>query len=169
MVAAKQMKKTYTIQKMGAGYMDYIELNPQTVKKVTAGGNKRVVCTLNGALSIHAAVMKTKEGMYYIMISAANQKKLGVKKDSKITAEIEIDKSELQFPVPEEFAEVIATDPAAKKAFDRLTVGNKRGLIALVNMVKSADKRIERSLLIAEAVKAGITVPAKVMALKKNK
>jgi hypothetical protein len=168
MAPAKQMNATYVIQKMGAGYMDYITLDIKTAKKLTTGGNKRVLCTLNGTLSIHAAVMKTKEGMYYIMISAAVQKRLGVKTGSKITADIQIDKSDLQFSVPEEFAEVIATDPAAKKVFDNLTDGNKRGLIALVNRVKSVDKRIGKSLLIAKAIKAGIIAPAKVMALKSS-
>ena len=157
------MKKGYIIEKMGAGYMDYIRLDEKTVKRLTAGGNKRVVCILNGSLTIHAAIMKTKEGIHYIMVSAANQKKLGVKAGNKIMATIEIDKSELQFHIPEEFSEVMDTDPAAKKVFDRLTDGNKRGLVALVNMVKSTDKRIERSLKIAEKLKRGITSPQMVM------
>ena len=74
-----------------------------------------------------------------------------------------MDDTELQFSVPEEFAEVLATDPAAEKIFNTLTPGNKRGLIALVNMVKSSDKKIERSLLIAEKLKKGVSSPAKVM------
>lgn len=153
----------HIIQNMGAGYMHYIELDTKTVKRVTAGRNKRVVCKLNNTISIHAAVMKTKEGMYYLMINAANLKKLSVKAGSTVKAEIEIDKSELQFHIPEEFAEVIATDPAAKKIFDSLTPGNKRGLIALVNMPKSSDKKIERALLIATKLKNGINSPAKIL------
>ena len=153
----------HTVQKMGRGYMDYIALDAKTVKRVTAGGNKRVLCTLNETLTLHAAVMKTKEGMHYIMISAATQKKLGIKPGSTVKAKIEIDKSELQFHIPEEFAEVMDTDPGAKKVFDNLTNGNKRGLIAIVSMVKSSDKRIERALLIAEKIKMGITSPQKMM------
>jgi Bacteriocin-protection, YdeI or OmpD-Associated/Domain of unknown function (DUF1905) len=163
MAATKRMITKHIIQSMGAGYMHYIELDAKTVKRVTAGGNKRVVCDLNHTISIHAAVMKTKEGMYYLMISAANLKKLNAKAGSTVKAEIEIDKSELQFNIPEEFDEVIATDPAAKKIFDSLTPGNKRGLIALVNIVKSTDKRIERALLIATKLKAGVSSPAKVL------
>jgi hypothetical protein len=153
----------YNIQKMGAGYMDYIELDAKTVKRVTTGGNKRVLCTLNGTVAIHAAVMKTKEGMYYIMISAANLKKLGLRTGSPVDAVIRIDNSELQFHVPEEFTEVFATDPEAEKIFASLTNGNKRGLVALVNMVKSSDKKIERALRIAEKLKLGIASPQKMM------
>jgi uncharacterized protein YdeI (YjbR/CyaY-like superfamily) len=163
MDTTKRMTTKHTIQKMGAGYMHYIELDAKTVKRVTAGGNKRVVCKLNNIISVHAAVMKTKEGMYYLMISAANLKKLSAKAGNIVKTEIEIDKSELQFHIPEEFAEVMATDPAAKKIFDSLTAGNKRGLIALVNMLKSSDKKIERALLIAAKLKTGVTSPAKIL------
>jgi uncharacterized protein YdeI (YjbR/CyaY-like superfamily) len=166
MDTSKRVITKHTIQKMGTGYMHYIALDTKTVKRVTAGGNKRVLCNLNNTISIHAAVMKTKEDMYYLMISAANLKKLDAKAGSTVTAEIEIDKSELQFHVPEEFAEVIATDPPAKKIFDNLTDGNKRGLIALVNLLKSSNKKIERALLIAARLKMGVTSPAKI--LKKN-
>lgn len=146
--------------------MHYIELDAKTIKRVTAGGNRRVLCHFNNTISIHAAVMKTKDGIHYLMISAANLKKLNVKAGSSVTAEIAIDKSELQFYIPEEFAEVIATDPPAKKIFDSLTDGNKRGLIALVNMLKSSNKKIDRALLIAARLKMGVTSPAKI--LKKN-
>ena len=57
----------------------------------------------------------------------------------------------------------MATDPAAEKIFNTLAPGHKRGLIALVNTVKSSDKKIERSLLIAEKLKKGVISPAKVM------
>ncbi len=157
------MTTRHIIQKMGVGYMHYIELNAKTVKRITAGGNKRVLCKLNNIVSLHAAVMKTKEGMYYLMISAANLKKLNAKVGSTVKAEIEIDKSELQFHIPEEFAEVMATDAPAKKIFDSLTDGNKRGLIALVNMLKSSDKKIERALLISAKLKIGVTSPAKIL------
>lgn len=156
----------YTIQKFGAGYMHYIELKSKDVKRLTAGGNKRVVCRLNNQLNIHAAVMKTKEGMYYVMIGAKYLKQLKLTVNSKITVAIEIDKTELQFNLPEEFAEVMATDSKAKEVFERLTPGNKRGLIALVNMVKASDKKIERALLIAEKLKAGVTSPQKLISRK---
>lgn len=158
--------KAYTIEKFGAGYMHYIELNSADVKRLTAGGNKRVVCRINNKLDIHAAIMKTKEGMYYVMIGSKYLKQLNLTNNSKVAVVFEIDKSELQFNIPEEFAEVMATDSRAKEVFDSLTAGNKRGLIALVNMVKSSDKKIERALLVAEKLKAGITSPQKVMARK---
>jgi uncharacterized protein YdeI (YjbR/CyaY-like superfamily) len=153
----------YTIGKIAAGHMHFIQLSDKEAAKLTAKGNKRVVCTFNKTITIHAAVMRTKEGMHYIMISAKNIKQLKLREGMDVEAVIKKDESELQFHVPEEFSEVLATDPAAEQIFSSLTPGNKRGLIALVNLVKSSDKKIERALRIAEKLKTGIKSPALMM------
>jgi Bacteriocin-protection, YdeI or OmpD-Associated len=163
MAGEKRMKDLYTIYKMGKGYMHYLELSPAQVKKLTIDGNKRVICTLAGTIRLHAAVMKTKEGMYYVMIGSKYLRQLQLSVGKQVKATFIIDKSELQFPMPEELEEVLRTDSDAELVFNRLTPGNKRGLMALVNMVKSMDKRIERALLIAEKIKKGVHSPQMVM------
>jgi uncharacterized protein YdeI (YjbR/CyaY-like superfamily) len=160
------MNNVFTIKKSPVTLMHYIELNDALVKRLTKGGNKRVICTINNKVDIHAAILKTKEGMHYVTIGLKHLKAIGLKGNSRVNASFKIDTTELQFSIPEEFAEVIATDENAKKVFDGLTDGNKRGLIALVNMVKSSNKKIERSLLIAEKLKAGITSPQKAVERK---
>ena len=46
----------------------------------------------------------------------------------------------------------------------KLTIqGNKRGLMYLVSQVKSSDKRIERSFIIAAKLKRGITSPREIL------
>jgi len=157
------MATPYTIQKPAKGYMHYIQLRQADVKRLTTGGNKRIICSFNDQYSIHAAIMRNKEGIYFIMIGSQHLKALQLKAGSAVKLVLRKDDTELQFSVPEEFAEVLATDPDAEKIFNSLTPGNKRGLIALVNMVKSSDKKIERSLLIAEKLKKGVSSPAKVM------
>jgi Bacteriocin-protection, YdeI or OmpD-Associated/Domain of unknown function (DUF1905) len=153
----------YSIQKMTGGYMHCIALDEKIAKRLTAGNNKRVVCIINKTITLHAAIMRTKEGMHYIMIASKYLKQLKIKTGSTVDAVIKKDESELQFHIPEEFTEVFATDPEAEEIFNQLTDGNKRGLIALVNMVKSGDKKIERALKIAERLKQGITAPQKMM------
>lgn len=152
----------YTIEHSG-GHMHYIALGDKTVKQLTSGNNKRVICTLNKTVTLHAAIMRTKEGVHYIMIASKYLKKLKLQTGSVVDAVIQKDTTELQFDVPEEFTEVLATDPEAEKIFASLTDGNKRGLIALVNMVKSTDKKIERALRIAEKLKSGIKSPQLMM------
>ena len=149
----------YTIQKSGPGYMHYIVLGPTQVSRLTKNGNKRVICCLNDTVTIHAAILRNREGFHYVMIGSSSLKQLKLAAGSKIKASFSIDNAELQFSVPEEFLEVIDTDEKAKQVFDRLTDGNKRSLIALVNAVKSADKKIERALLIARKLRQGVTKP----------
>lgn len=152
-----------TVQKMGAGYMHYIALPAKEAAKLTTNGNKRVLCILNKKITLHAAVMRTKEGMLYIMIAEKYIKELGLRIGMSVDAAVKKDTSELQFHIPEEFNEVFNTDPEAAKVFKTLTDGKKRALIALVNMVKSTDKKIERALKIAEKLKQGVTSPQQVM------
>jgi hypothetical protein len=146
----------YTIQKFANG-MHYILLENKIVKKLTTHQNKRVVCNINNTVQFHAAIMKEKEGGYYIFIGKTHLKKIKATVGMPINAVFEIDKSPLQFNMPEEFMEVLATDDKAKKIFDGLTDGNKRGLIYLIDLLKTSDKKIQRSLLIAEKIKAGVT------------
>lgn len=152
----------YTIEHSG-GHMHYIALAAKTVQQLTAGNNKRVICTLNKTVTLHAAIMRTKEGEHYIMIASKYLKQLNLQAGSVVDAVIKKDNTEFQFNVPKEFTEVFATDPEAEKIFVSLTDGNKRGLIALVNMVKSTDKKIERALRIAEKLKSGIKSPQLMM------
>lgn len=59
--------------------------------------------------------------------------------------------------------EVLKTDQKADNIFKTLTEGNKRGLIYLVTQVKSIDKRIGRSLKIAERLKLRVKSPREIL------
>lgn len=136
-----------------------ITLSPLVVAPLLAQGNKRVVCTINGAVILHSALMRTKEGDYYITISSKVCKQLSVNTGSKLHIHLEVDTAEYQFVMPEELQEVLDSDPDAATAFQSLTDGKKRSIMHLVTGVKSVDKRIERALLITQKIKMGITSP----------
>jgi Bacteriocin-protection, YdeI or OmpD-Associated/Domain of unknown function (DUF1905) len=148
----------YVLQKF-TGSMHYIMPDAKTVAALTKNNNKRVICTLNHTLQLHCALMPKKEGGHFIAIGAAVCKKLKIKAGATVSASFTIDTTAYQFEMPEELQEVLDTDPVAQKIFAALTPGNQRGLIYLVTMVKSVDKRIERALLIAKKIKAGIISP----------
>lgn len=148
----------YLLEKSGTwGYC--ITLSPQTVTPLLANGNKRVVCTLNSTLVLHSAIMKHKEGDYFITISSKACKQLGLTAGHKVQIHLEVDTSDYQFPMPDELQEVLDSDPEAAAIFEALTDGKKRSIMHLVTLVKSVDKRIERALLIAHKIKMGITAP----------
>jgi Bacteriocin-protection, YdeI or OmpD-Associated/Domain of unknown function (DUF1905) len=148
----------YTLQKLPTS-MHYIMLDAKLVTKLTKDNNKRVICTINKTEELHCAIMPKKDGGHFVMIGNSICKKLKLKVGTEIEASFVIDKTEYQFDMPEELKEVLDTDDEANKIFHTLTAGNQRGLIYLLSLVKSSDKKIERALKIAERIKLGITSP----------
>lgn len=152
------MKSTYTLEKFASG-MHYIMVDKKNVDLFKSIGNNRVLCKLNGQLEFHCAFMPKKEGGHFVNIGATICKKLKIKEGSIVSATFRIDDSEYQFEMPEEFHEVLNSDPIASYIFHKLTQGNQRGLIYLVTQVKSSEKRIERSIKIVNRLKNGFTSP----------
>jgi hypothetical protein len=148
----------YTLQKLPTS-MHYIMLDAKLVTKLTKDNNKRVICTINKTEKLHCAIMPKKDGGHFVMIGASICKKLKLKVGMEIQASFLIDKTEYQFDMPEELKEVLDTDEEANKIFHALTAVNQRGLIYLLSLVKSSDKKIERALKIAERIKLGINSP----------
>jgi len=146
-----------TIEKFGSG-MHYFR-----VDSVKASSKKRFICSINSQIDFHCALMPKKEGGFYINVGSKIIKQLKLSVGDLISYKLKEDTSAYQFKYPEELEEVLNTDEAAKTIFESLTDGNKRGLMYLVNQVKSVDKKIERSLKIAEKLKLGITSPRLIM------
>jgi hypothetical protein len=148
----------YILQKLSNG-MYGILLDKAVALKGMDENTKRVLCSINGHPPFHCAIMPQKEGGHFIVVGLRVCKQLQLKVGSKIDVVFSEDKTEYQFEMPEELAEVLRTDPEADKLFHSLTKGNQRGLIYLVMQVKSSQKRIERALKITDKLKAGITSP----------
>jgi len=115
----------------------------------------RALCTIKEH-SFHCAFMKSKEQGYYIYLGKKLINDLKLRVGDEVSVSFSNDKSENQAPVVEELTAVLSTDPEAENIFNSLTPGNQRSLIYLVTLVKSSQKRIDRSLLIAAKLKAGI-------------
>jgi hypothetical protein len=116
----------------------------------------RALCSINEH-SFHCAFMKSKEHGYYVYLGKKLISDLKLRVCDEVSVRFSNDKTENQAPEVEELTEVLSTDPEAEKVFNSLTPGNQRSLIYLVTVVKSSQKRIDRSLLIAAKLKAGIT------------
>lgn len=143
--------------------MYFIAISTSTAEKLIKKGIKRCICTLNGKSSLHVALQSRKEKGYFVYISKRVLKELNLRKGMAVQIELKEDESEFQFEEAEEWNEVLATDLIAKDIFDQLTPGNQRSILYLITRVKSSEKRIERSLHIAEQLKRGIHSAAKLM------
>jgi Bacteriocin-protection, YdeI or OmpD-Associated/Domain of unknown function (DUF1905) len=146
------------------GSMHMIPIPAAAATFFIKSGNRRVLCTINGIHTLHAALLPRKGSSdCYIFAGKALLKKTGITAGARLSIQLETDESDYQFEMPEELAEVLVTDATAYAIFHGLTPGRQRGLIQLVLMVKSTDKKIERALKIADKIKAGITSPQLVM------
>jgi hypothetical protein len=157
------MKLKATIEKFPGAGMHYLAIPSKTATALRDKGVKRVLCRINDTLDLHAALMQTRDGLQYIMVGKRVLVQLKLKAGMQVSVDLKEDDTALQFDIPEEFSAVMETDPVAREVFDGLTDGRKRGLIQLVHMVKSPDKKIERALKIAEKIKYGITSPQQIM------
>lgn len=117
------------------------------------GKDRRVICTLDERLVLHAALMPNKD-TWFIMLNKANVKKLNLPPNGEINVLLIKDESEYGMPMADEFREVLDQDAMANDYFHALTPGKQRTLLYLVNSVKNVDSRIRKSLAIADHLMA---------------
>lgn len=154
-------RHTYLLEKSDNG-THFILLESSLTEAFLAAGHKRLIACI-GTVSFHCALLPMKGRGHFVYVAAAIRKQLGLSAGDHLSIDFRPDDTPYQFDMPEEFREVLDTDPAAHEVFEGLTDGNKRGLIHLVTLVKSPDKRIERALKIADQLKRGVTSPRLVL------
>ena len=136
--------------------MHLIPIGTEEGAYILSNFGKRIVCWENGN-KIHCALQRSKNVGYYIAVGKSTREKIQANYQDKLEVIIEKDESEYKMEVPEEFLEVLATDPEAKEYFEQLTEGKQRSLIHLIAKAKHSNTRINRALKIAEKLKWGIT------------
>ncbi len=128
-------------------------LVPENIaEKYIEGDNRRIICKVNGISQIRGALMPSKKG-WYILLNKKVRNELEIDDESKISVEIEKDRSEFGMDVPEEFTEVMGQEELAWERFQKLSPGKQRALIYIVKSVKNTDSRIRKSLAIAQHLK----------------
>lgn len=152
---------TCTIERFDTG-MHYAQILNSKALEFLNSGHKRVIVDINKSTKLHCSLMHSNQVGYFIYLGSKVLNKLKLKESDIVTIDIQKDNSEYQFEYPEEFEEVLNTDLDAMQIFNTLTDGNKRSLIYLITRVKSVNKRIERSLKIAEHLKQGISSARKI-------
>jgi len=113
------------------------------------GKDRRVICTIDGHLQMHAAIMFMHD-LKFIMISKVKLKSLSKDIGQQITIHLIKDASEYRMEFLDEMYEVFDTDPTAFDYFKALTIGKQRTLLYMIGNIKNADTRIRKSLIIAD-------------------
>ncbi len=140
--------------------MHRVDLDVPQTAELLAWDTKRFLASIGDRLEFHCGLMVKKDGSSFINLGSSILKKLKLKEGDNITLSFQPDHSDYQFEMPEEFAAVLQSDPEASLCFHELSPGNQRGILYLINKLKSEDKRIALSLRIATKIKSGITKPS---------
>lgn len=110
------------------------------------------------SIRFHGA-LKKYGGVYMVSFGKGYQQELGVDRNDSFELQLEVDRSKYGVEVPEEFSAVFESDPEAAAIFEGFSDGKKRTLIYHVLRFKSMQSRIDKSLIISENIKMGITNP----------
>lgn len=136
-------------------YHTFFYVPEEAVSKLLDGAtNKRVVCTVNGAVKYHCAIHGDGTGAHRIMLNQQRVKKLGLVSGETIDVELEKDASEYGVEMSEELREVLDQNPEADRIFHSFTKGMQRTLIYWVDNVKSSEIKIRRSLVMTDHIVA---------------
>ncbi len=142
------------VQKFEEGLWSiHIKVPQKAYEKLSADGNKRVLCTINDNEYFHAGFMPDGQGGYFIMLSKPKMKTLGLLLGQDVEVKLEKDTSRYGMHMPEEMEEVLMTDDLGLQYFEALSDGKKRSLIYMVDKVKNPDLKISKALTILDHLK----------------
>ncbi len=126
----------------------FIQVPQSIIDKINSKGRIRVNGELNG-FKFNLAIQKTKEGMYYFFIGkkVVKDAKLFVNKEYEISFTL-ADINELELPKVLEM--LLEQDEVYKIAWNKFSIGLKRGFCVHINGTKVIDSQIERATDILE-------------------
>ncbi|NNJ89053.1 MAG: DUF1905 domain-containing protein [Eudoraea sp.] len=124
-------------------------------------GHKRVKVTATfegNSVEFHAALQK-RGTEYRMMFGKDHQKALGIFPNDYIILQLFEDRSKYGVIMPEELKAVLESDVEALKIFESFTDGKKRSIIYMIAKYKASQTRIDKSILLCENLKRGISKP----------
>jgi len=135
-------------------YNFHIKVPSHIVTELADQGVKRFLCSLKKGEQFHASLIPAGEGAYFIKVNKELRTKNSISIGDEFIVEINEDASQYGMPLPDEMAELFIQDPEGDFYFHQLTPGKQRSLLYLVGKIKSPDKRIEKSVIILEHLRA---------------
>ncbi len=130
-----------------------LEVPPDVVDGLGGGKRPRVVVSVNGhSWRTRVALMR---GRQLIGLSHANRIAAGAEIGTEVTVELVLDEEPLTVTEPSELTEALDAEPAARAAFDRLTVSRQRQHIRVIEQAKGADTRARRIRALISELREG--------------
>ncbi|MFC4635512.1 YdeI/OmpD-associated family protein [Dokdonia ponticola] len=135
---------------------------PEEHAKVFAdAGHKRIHIKAffkDNQIAFHGA-LRLYQGNYIVSFGKRYQKELGVFPTDFFEFQLFENTTTYGVEIPETMKAVMESDTEGYSYFEKLTDGRKRGLIYYVKRFKNEQTQVDKSLLIFDNLKRGITDP----------
>ncbi|WP_350348382.1 YdeI/OmpD-associated family protein [Agromyces sp. G08B096] len=119
-----------------------LEVPPEVVEALGGGKRPRVVVTINGhSWRTRIAIML---GRNLIGFSNANRAATGAEVGDEVVIDLSLDDEPITVDEPAELSAALDADPAARTAFDALTLSQRRQHARVIGHAKGADTRARR-------------------------
>ena len=128
--------ETALVTSGGKPLYHYLLVEKDWVEPLGFTGNiRRVVCTINGTLSIQCSLLPNGKGAYYISLNKDYRDRLRIAVGDAVYVELVRDESKYRL-------------------FHKLTNGKQRTILYYVAKAKDVDRRIHAALVIVEHLKS---------------
>ena len=115
---------------------------PPAVVHALGGARPRVLVTINGhTWSTRIAIMR---GRHLIGLSIANRAAAGVATGEDVLVHVELDTEPMKVVEPAELATALDSRPDARKAFDQMTVSQRKQHVRVFENAKRPETRARR-------------------------
>ena len=125
----------------------------EIIAGLAAGKNPKVKVTINGYT--YRSSVGTIEGRPMISVSNDVRTAAGVVAGEVVDVEVELDTEKRTVPLPEELDALLAADPSARAAFDKLSYSNQRRIVEPIGQTKNPETRQRRIDKAIETLRGG--------------
>jgi len=114
----------------------------EVVEALDAGRQPKVHVTIGG--HSYRSTVAVRGGQFLIPLSAENRTAAGVAAGDEVEVELTLDTAPREVEVPADLAEALASDPAARKAFDGLPFTHRKEYVRWIEEAKKPETRASR-------------------------
>jgi len=130
-----------------------LQVPDDVVAALASGKRPPVQVTLGG--HTYRTTVASMGGRFLVPLSAENRAAAGVAAGDEITVEIELDVAPREVVVPEDLADALDQDEAARGFFDALAYSHRKEWVRWVEDAKKAETRSTRISKAVESLRVG--------------
>ena len=130
-----------------------IEIPVAVVDALGTSRKPAVKVTINGYP--YRSTVATVNGVFMIGVSNDVRHAAGVAAGEEVDVTLELDTEPRKVAIPPELEELLAADPAARAALDKLSYSNQRRIVEPIDAAKTPETRQRRIDKAIETLRAG--------------